>query len=218
VGDSLIYGYGDAEGGGWVERLRRSWMADNGPGHTLYNLGVRGDGVMQVLQRLEVEFRHRGELRNRVPDGMILSVGLNDSACVSRPQGRNFTDFEQFQSAIAQLLDCAQQLCPVWFVGMVPVNESKMPFLDCLYYNHIQQYRYKEATRLACQVRGIPYLDLFDSWQSRGTTWYQSRLGADGLHPNTQGYRTILQEILAWEPIQQIDQADRQSWTIHFDN
>ena len=26
IGDSLIYGYGDPEGGGWVERLRRRWQ------------------------------------------------------------------------------------------------------------------------------------------------------------------------------------------------
>jgi lysophospholipase L1-like esterase len=71
LGDSLIYGFGDPEGGGWVERLRRQWMSPDSPGHVLYNLGVRGDGVKQVQARLEHEFRHRGELKNRVPDAII---------------------------------------------------------------------------------------------------------------------------------------------------
>ncbi|NEO08907.1 MAG: G-D-S-L family lipolytic protein, partial [Moorea sp. SIO3I8] len=53
LGDSLIYGFGDPEGGGWVERLRRQWMLPDSPGHVLYNLGVRGDGVTQVHKRLE---------------------------------------------------------------------------------------------------------------------------------------------------------------------
>jgi lysophospholipase L1-like esterase len=173
-------------------------MHPDGPDHTLYNLGVRGDGVAQVLERLVVEYQSRGELRNRVPDRIILSVGVNDSARLGKPDGRNFTPFEQFDQTLAKLLDQAQALCPVWFVGMVPVNPQQMPFLDCLYYNHPDQYRYKEATRRACEQRQIPYLDLFDLWRSRGEYWCNYRLGKDGLHPNILGYQSILQDVMDW--------------------
>jgi lysophospholipase L1-like esterase len=199
LGDSLIYGFGDPEGGGWVERLRRQWMLPDSPGHVLYNLGVRGDGVKQVQDRLEHEFRRRGELKNRVPDAIILSVGVNDSARLGRPDGRNYTDFESFQAEIANLLDQAQLLCPVLFVGMVPVNEAKMPFLDCFYYNHVDQYRYKEATRIACLRRQIPYLDVFDRWTKRGHDWCLNHLCEDGLHPNVAGYQALLQDVVNWE-------------------
>lgn len=198
LGDSLIYGFGDPVGGGWIERLRRSWMEPNSPGHALYNLGIRGDGVKQVARRLEDEFRYRGELKNRVPDLMILSVGVNDSARLSRPDGRNFTDFELFQAEMTSLLDRAQRLCPVLFVGMVPVDESKMPFLDCLYYNHADQYRYKEATRFACLERQIPYLDIFADWMNRGEYWCRTCLSEDGLHPNVAGYQALLEDVLCW--------------------
>lgn len=200
LGDSLIYGFGDPEGGGWVERLRRQWMLPDSPGHVLYNLGVRGDGVKQVQERVEQEFRHRGELKNRVPDAIILSVGVNDSARLGRPNGRNFTDFDSFQQEVANLLDQAQRLCPVLFVGMVPVNEASMPFLDCFYYNHADQYRYKEATRLACSKHQIPYLDIFDTWMARGNDWCFKHLCQDGLHPNVAGYQALLQDVLNWEP------------------
>ncbi|MGK7884284.1 MAG: GDSL-type esterase/lipase family protein, partial [Crocosphaera sp.] len=115
LGDSLVYGYGDTVGGGWVERLRRQWMGQEN-GHVLYNLGVRGDRTHQVAERLEGEYRYRGELRNRVPDLIMLSVGVNDSARLRRPNGRLFTDFETYQQEIENLLDKAQQLCPVYFV------------------------------------------------------------------------------------------------------
>ena len=105
LGDSLIYGFGDPEKGGWIEQLRRWWMLPDSPGHVLYNLGVRGDRTQQVAQRLEVEFRHRGELRNRLPDIIILSVGVNDSARLTRPNGRSYTDFTLFETEIAALLD-----------------------------------------------------------------------------------------------------------------
>lgn len=204
LGDSLIYGFGDPEGGGWVERLRRQWMHPDSAGHVLYNLGVRGDGVKQVQARLEQEFRHRGELKNRVPDSIILSVGVNDSARLGRLNGRNYTDFETFSQELTTLLDQAQRLCPVFFVGMVPVNEASMPFMDCFYYNHADQYRYKEATRLACQKRQIPYLDVFDSWMSRGTDWCNKHLCQDGLHPNVAGYQALLQDVLNWEALRQL--------------
>jgi lysophospholipase L1-like esterase len=199
LGDSLVYGFGDPEGGGWVEQLRRWWMLPTSAGHTLYNLGVRGDRTQQVAQRLEVEFRHRGERRNRVPDLIILSVGVNDSARIGRPKGRNYTEFGDFELQIASLLEQAQQLCAVLFVGMVPVNEAKMPFLDCLYYNHADQHRYKEATKLACAKRGIPYLDIFQKWIECSDAWRSKRLSNDGLHPNTLGYQTLLEEVINWD-------------------
>jgi len=201
LGDSIVYGFGDPERGGWVEQLRRWWMLPGSAGHVLYNLGVRGDRTQQVTQRLEVEFRHRGELRNRVPDLIILSVGLNDSARLGRPNGKNYTDFAVFESDIAHLLDLAQQLCPVLFVGMVPVDEAKMPFLDCFYFNHSDQHRYKEATRLACHQRQIPYLDIFDQWMARGETWLRQRMSVDGLHPNTLGYQALLDDVLKWDAL-----------------
>ena len=141
LGDSLVYGFGDYEGGGWVERLRRQWMSPEKPGQVLYNLGIRGDRASQVYQRLEREFSCRGELRNRLPDLILLSVGVNDSPCLGRKEGKPFTDFAEFQAQIDNLLVLAQSFCPVMFIGIVPVDETKMPFMDCLYYSHLNQYR-----------------------------------------------------------------------------
>ncbi|MBW4519802.1 MAG: G-D-S-L family lipolytic protein [Scytolyngbya sp. HA4215-MV1] len=211
LGDSLVYGFGDPEGGGWVERLRCSWMRPESPGHVLYNLGVRGDRVIQVAQRLESEFRQRGELRRRVPDGIILSVGVNDSARLSSPKGKSFTEFEEFQQDLAELLDRAQQLCQVFFVGMTPVDVSLMPFSGCLYYNHVDQRSYKEATRLACLERQIPYLDVLEIWLGRGEAWWRSRLSSDGLHPNSAGYASLLQDVLQWDPLQFWVNGDRKT-------
>ena len=201
LGDSLIYGYGDYVSGGWVERLRREWMSPQGAGHVLYNLGVRGDRVDGVTTRLEREFNCRGELRDRVPDSILLSVGLNDSARLGKPTGRLYTDLDSFRQHLDRLLGTARNLCPVMFIGMTPVDENKMPFMDCLHYNHLDQYRFKEATLQACQERNIPYLDIFDLWLARGTDWINTQLGDDGLHPNVTGYQTLFSDIMAWNPI-----------------
>ncbi|MFH7241237.1 MAG: GDSL-type esterase/lipase family protein [Spirulina sp.] len=202
VGDSLVYGYGDPEGGGWVERLRRRAMEPGTPGAVFYNLGVRGDRAGQVQTRLAHEFRHRGEIRNRLPDRLVISVGTNDSARVGRPLGRNYTDFDDFEQTISELLAEAHQFCPVLFVGMVPVNEAAMPFSEVLYYSQREQWRYKESTRLICASHNIPYLDILDLWLHRGDAWWQARLSADGLHPNVLGYQSLVQDILAWDAFQ----------------
>ncbi|MEM8613752.1 MAG: GDSL-type esterase/lipase family protein, partial [Cyanobacteria bacterium P01_H01_bin.105] len=189
MGDSLIYGYGDVEGGGWVERLRRQWMDPSQPGPIIYNLGVRGDGVQQVAARLENEFKLRGELRRRVPDVLVLSVGLNDCARLGRSTGRPMTDEIRFTQELNELLDQAKQLCPTFFVGMVPVDESRMPYADVLHFSNGDQAHYGQMTRYACEARQIPYLDLYQRWSSQGKDWCNERLCEDGLHPNILGYR-----------------------------
>ncbi|MBT9313354.1 GDSL-type esterase/lipase family protein [Leptothoe kymatousa] len=201
VGDSLVYGYGDTEGGGWVERLRRQWMDPSQPGPIIYNLGVRGDGVQRVAGRLEREFKLRGELRRQVPDLLVLSVGLNDSARLGKANGRPMTDEVTFTQELHTLLDQAKGLCPVFFVGMVPVNEAAMPYANILHFSNADQVRYNQMTRLACEGRHIPYLDLFQRWRSQGDDWCQARLSTDGLHPNVLGYRTLMADVMAWEPL-----------------
>ncbi len=207
IGDSLVYGYGDPEGGGWVERLRRQWLQPESIGHAIYNLGVRGDTTQRVSHRLVQEFQTRGEFRNRVPDVLVLAVGLNDSARVGKPTGRPYTPVDKFVAQMNQLLDQAQALCPTLFVGMPPVQEDRMPFSEILYYSHTDQFLYKEATKQACQSRSLPYLDIFDLWLSRGDLWWRSRISSDGLHPNSLGYRALLHDIATWPPFGQLLQA-----------
>ncbi|MEM7795656.1 MAG: GDSL-type esterase/lipase family protein [Cyanobacteria bacterium P01_C01_bin.118] len=203
IGDSLVYGYGDTEGGGWVERLRRQWMDPAHPGPIIYNLGVRGDGVQRVSARLEREFELRGELRRQVPDLLVLSVGLNDSARLGRPNGRPMTDEMTFTRELNGLLDQAIELCPTFFVGMVPVNEAAMPYADILHFSNTDQVHYNQMTRQACEVRQIPYLDLFQRWRAQGQVWCHERLSSDGLHPNVLGYRTLMDDVVSWTPLMQ---------------
>jgi lysophospholipase L1-like esterase len=119
------------------------------------------------------------------------------------------TDLEVFQHEMAQLLDHASALCPVLFVGMPPVDASRMPFAGSLYYSHADQQEFKELTRLACDARDIPYLDIFDAWMARGELWWRSHLSSDGIHPNSLGYKALLQDFLQWDEAQRwIDARD----------
>ena len=198
MGDSFVYGYGDWEGGGWVERLRRHWQHPIQEGHVLYNLGVRGDTVRHLERRLESEFQCRGELRNRQPDGLILSVGANDSARLGHKIGRHYVPLDEFTAAIARIVDTAQLLGSVWFVGMVPVDEAKMPFAGSVYYSNRDQELYNKAISTICRERGVPFLNCFDRWHARGELWRKARLLEDGLHPNVEGHQAVFKDLLEW--------------------
>lgn len=75
VGDSFVAGVGDESGLGWVGRvLARAAAA--GTGVTGYNLGVRGETSIEVVERMPRELAPRtrvGEAR------VVLSFGINDT-------------------------------------------------------------------------------------------------------------------------------------------
>ena len=103
LGDSCVYGWGDPELGGWCERLRCNWMKQpNAP--VVYPLGIRGDGLEKVSMRWRNEWLIRGELRRKFPDGVIIMIGLNDTARVGREDGRQQLDPEAYRYGLKQLL------------------------------------------------------------------------------------------------------------------
>ena len=96
IGDSSVYGWGDNEGGGWCERLRKDWSKNkNGP--IIYQLGVRGDGIEKVSSRWEKEWSSRGETRRNKPQAILLNVGLNDTPTIGQKNGRHQLEISGFE-------------------------------------------------------------------------------------------------------------------------
>jgi lysophospholipase L1-like esterase len=198
IGDSGVYGWGDPEHGGWCEQLRRHWMELPG-GPVLYNLGVRGDGLERVAARLEAEVLCRGELRRQVPQGILLSVGLNDTARVGRRDGRHQLDPEGFLFGLQQLLPLAREIAPVLVTGLTPVLEEMMPFADVLWYGLEAVRRYEGLLEEACIEADVPFLPLLDSFleDPRWPQW----LCTDGLHLNSEGHWQVYTRVKRWPPL-----------------
>jgi lysophospholipase L1-like esterase len=195
LGDSGVYGWGDPDQGGWCERLRRHWMATPG-GPVLYNLGVRGDGLERLAARLGGEVLGRGELRRQRPQGILLSVGLNDCARVGRPDGRHQLDPEAFLFGFTQLLRQAVALAPTLVLGLTPVDDGAMPFAQVLWY-HLQTVRaYEGLLEEACLEVDVPFLPLLESLLA-DSRWL-ALLEADGLHLNTAGHGAVYQRVHSW--------------------
>ena len=209
LGDSGVVGWGDPEEGGWCERLRRHWMGlPQGP--VLYPLGVRGDGLERVAARLQQEVSCRGELRRQLPQGILLAVGLNDTARVGRPDGRPQLDADAFLFGVQQLLQQAKALAPVLVLGLTPVDEAVMPYADVLWYHLEQVRRYEGLLEEACLEADVPFLPLLEGLL-QDPNWLHW-LSSDGLHLNSEGHRQVYERVRHWPAL--LQWADLQPLTL----
>tara|TARA_B100000700_G_C15050080_1_gene859820 strand:- start:2173 stop:2844 length:672 start_codon:yes stop_codon:yes gene_type:complete len=195
IGDSCVYGWGDIEEGGWSERLRQTWIRQtNSP--IVYTLGVRGDGLEKVARRWRSEWECRGELRRTFPDGMIIAVGLNDTARIGRETGRPQLSSEAFRFGLIQMLKEIKKVTSVMVVGLTAVDESAMPFAECLWYSNKSSALYEAQIEEACLDVDIPFLPIFKSF-TRDENW-KRLLGPDGIHLNTEGHRWMYNKLISW--------------------
>ncbi len=195
LGDSGVHGWGDSDEGGWCERLRRHWMALPG-GPVVYNLGVRGDGLERLAARMPEEVSRRGELRRQQPQGILLGIGLNDSARVGRPNGRAQLDPEGFLFGLNQLLPRARAIAPVFVVGLTPVLEEAMPYAEVLWYDMATLHRYEGLLEEACLEADVPFLPLLRGLLA--DPYWPQLLGSDGLHLNSEGHRAVYDQVKRW--------------------
>ena len=195
LGDSGVHGWGDPDQGGWCERLRRHWMELPG-GPVLYNLGVRGDGLERVAARLPAEVGARGELRRQRPQGILLAVGLNDTARVGRADGRHQLDPDGFLFGLSQLLPQARGIAPVLVLGLTPVLEEAMPYANVLWYDNATVRHYEGLLEEACLEADVPFLPLMESLQEEPA--WRRWLCTDGIHLNGEGHAWVYQRLRRW--------------------
>ena len=195
LGDSGVHGWGDRLGGGWCERLRLEWMGlPQAP--VIYPLGVRGDGLEAVSARWRREWSCRGELRRQQPDGVLLSVGLNDTARIGRPNGRPQLSEEAYAFGMGQLLEAISRESSVLVIGMTPVDDHVMPFADCLWYANPVIEQYEAVLAETCREHDVPVLAMHRPVQAE-TDWL-SWLEPDGLHLNADGHAWMHQRLRQW--------------------
>jgi len=196
IGDSSVYGWGDSEGGGWCERLRKDWSkTKNGP--VVYPLGVRGDGIEKVASRWQNEWSSRGETRRNKPKAILLNVGLNDTACIGQINGRHQIEIDGFEYGFGRLISDIKAQTKIFVIGLSPVDESKMPFAGCLWYSNQFCNSYEKRMEEVCLNQDVPFLATFKEMYTdkRRINWISS----DGIHLNSQGHLWLYQRLRSWE-------------------
>jgi acyl-CoA thioesterase I len=180
IGDSITWGAFDLELGGWVNRLRLYYDNDHRGEGGVYNLGVSGDKVSDVLKRFDVEVRARSRAEIKP---IILAIGINDSPHDSHPEG---TDPDLFERQYRELVTKSRAVTDtVIIIG--PTNIlSDHPARHGYKNETIRPY--KEIIKKTAADEKMPYIDVFESIAEKD-------LQLDGLHPEAGGHEKIFQKV-----------------------
>lgn len=182
-GDSLVNGTLDETYLGWPARLCAALPLQV----THYNLGIRGNTSVDILERWETEANRRW--KPGPEKRLVFSFGTND--CVLEA-GRPRVAVSESVAAAEKILARASEVCPVLFTGPPAVELDDGPAsLGRL--AELSQ-RYAELSRRV----HVPYLDLFTATKdSEG--WSHAAARGDGVHPDASGYLFFAHVIGAWD-------------------
>lgn len=188
LGSSLVAGVGDPKGQGWVTRVvGRTLHPDLEL--TAYNLGVRGDTSVDLLNRwtTEVPLRWVGRTERRV----VISIGTDDVL--------GGISLARHRLNLANLLDDAATTGVGSFVVSPPptddpdLNERLEVLVD--------------AQADVCARRGVTFVDCFAPL--KGHDQWRTDLAASRVpqHPGQAGYGLIAWLVLhhGWAPWLQLD-------------
>lgn len=194
-GDSIAWGAWDIERG-WVERLRKYYNEKNLSGSNfwclIYNLGISGNGVSDVLERFEFETKQR--LKEDEETIIIFAVGINDSVFV-HSKGATRSSGEEVREKVKELVEKARKYSSkIVFVGLTPVDESLVNPIPWIPNESLQNKYVKEHNNVikeVCEEEGIGFVNVFEKFLSLD----YEKLLEDGLHPNSEGHEKIFEMV-----------------------
>jgi lysophospholipase L1-like esterase len=192
-GDSIGFGVGDYENGGWATQLRLFIdRSQKNKAHNLINLSISGDTTRGLLNRMEREAKLR--MRDKSPEEFrfLIAIGTNDSR-VNKDDLENDISKEEFRENILKLIKIAEKLSKeIVLIGLVPVYEPQTtPFKENKHYIVSRMEEYNRVLREVAQERELKFVDMFADWKTKDL----EILFADGLHPNTEGHKMIFETV-----------------------
>ena len=182
--------------GGWLGRLRDFLNEKNlsfqkrEDLHSIYNLGVSGNTIEDLVGRFEGEAKAR--VKEEKETIIILAVGLNDSQFIHSQDGLRFSP-EQIQDNLQKLLSLVQRFSSkIIFIGSTPVDENRttpIPWNIDKFYRNENIKRNNEIIKNLCRENKLYFVEVFEELMKID---YQ-RLLDDGLHPNSEGHQKIFE-------------------------
>ena len=180
-GDSITWGSYDLEKGGWVERLKVDSMNSTEGETAVYNVGISGDKVGDVLRRFDAEMKAR---RTEVVQLIVLAIGINDS-----PHGDyEGTDLGEFEQSFRNLIGMANDYSGKLII-VTPTNVDD--FHPAQTYKKRKDLEIKKYVDIIIKItkeNKLPLVDVFGLMTKED-------LKIDGLHPLASGHEKIYQEV-----------------------
>jgi lysophospholipase L1-like esterase len=194
-GASITQGFWDTEGG-WAQRLRRYYdersvkNIEHGDDYPdIFNLGVSGDKVADLLERFDLEASTR--IKKGKDCGIVFSIGTNNAYVEGDIKWAGPGNYEE---DLQTLVDKARSYTSkIMFVGLLPCEEAKTTpvFWRDIYYTNERIKRIDSLMEKVARDNDVAYVPIFESIKNKMDTGAQ--LYADGLHPNNEGHELIFQ-------------------------
>ena len=179
-GDSIAWGAYDPEHGGWANRLRNYFEAQN-KDINVYNLSISGDTTTDLLNRLEVE------VKQREPNIVIFAIGINDAQSVTDANSTRIS-IDEFKNNLKKLHRTAHKFADkIIFIGLTSVDELKRKSIFSSFYTNRNIKYLDTEIKKFCEenkARFISMDGIIDTYDLD-----------DGLHPNTKGHKKMFDKI-----------------------
>jgi len=179
IGDSFVNGTGDETFLGWAGRLCAAAQL-NEIALTYYNLGVRRNTSVDILQRWEPECSQR--LPEFCDGRVVLCCGVNDMVLEN---GQQRVPTETSRDNVRLILQHASAKYKTIMVGPAPVGDTDLN-------DRIKMV--SEGYALAAAALNIPYIEVFSHLISDQKYILESK-NNDGYHPKSYGYNAITRVI-----------------------
>lgn len=183
-GDSIVWGGGDYEMGGWANRLKNYLNSKAEDYFEVYNLGVDGDNSDQLLKR----FSSENIARN--PNTIIIAIGMNDSSYINS-KDNPYVSLEKFENNLLELIKQAKKITEeIIFIGLTKVNETKLrpvPWDINRYFDEENVALYNAKIKEICEKNGLLFIEMLDLLTDDDLE--------EGLHPNSKGHEKMFLRI-----------------------
>lgn len=182
-GDSITWGAYDPQNGGWVNRLRNYFEAQD-KDIDVYNLGVSGDSTIDLLDRIEIE------AKSREANLFVFAIGVNDAQFIHSTNSNRISD-NDFENNIKKLFEIANKFTSkIIFVGLTLIDEAKtkpIPWNTDKTYTNERIRNFDKIIEDFCSKHNLKFIPINDLLNNGDLI--------DGLHPNTQGHIKIFEKV-----------------------
>lgn len=193
-GDSVTQGFYDAESGGWPSLLfaalnQRTMETKIKDFFSLFNLGISGNTVQDVLNRVESDLKYRLQEKERM---VILDIGGNDSTR-NTVTNENVCPFDEFSKQYSELIALSKKYGDVVCIGLHDSDEEKLSQIPWWKDHAIiaeDGIRYDDEIKRLADEYEVLYISM------RGLLSQDyDQYSADGDHPSSKGHELIFQKV-----------------------
>lgn len=198
IGDSITYGIGDFESGGWATMFKKYIVNKddskvcNNYVHVAAFPGATSTDILNKIDSILQSFNHK-EFTNTI----ILSIGVNDT---QEFNGNYKNSIEQYRTNIEKIVKCVMNKgFNMIILGLTRIeSDEKFLWKPNKYYDNeiISEYDkdlslilgYDAELKEFCKNSRIKYIPMQEVLQKEDFI--------DGLHPNHNGHKKIFEKII----------------------